>query len=323
MKQLDSNAPLSSVLSQVRLMANMTGDMLMVALTDMLTYGLLNVPFREQTFTDPTYKKAGLEYIELCGMEDITKLNIDEIIDGMMKEPRREEIPVKNKVVVESVYEMENRPPPPPVTLFDNEKRANLIFQLDAYYKRIKSILIRLRAYIYNYVSNIWMESNREKDRIVLLGSEYRLAIDKLDAFETPVGGILLAAVDNLASSNPNSWSLSALGCRNVVLKLGSLLWNVPERTYITQTGETLDVSSNKEKNRLYAYIDAYSRKVTADKQAMLCEAGDLVDSIYDRGSKGKKEIRHSEAQTLVVDTFHLIGLLNEVTELKPIDTLP
>jgi len=73
----------------------------------------------------------------------------------------------------------------------------------------------------------------------------------------------------------------------------------------------------------LYAYIDAYSKKITSDKQALLDEANALVKPVYDKGSKGKRQIRHDEAQTLVIDTFHLIGLLNEATELKPIDTLP
>jgi len=78
-----------------------------------------------------------------------------------------------------------------------------------------------------------------------------------------------------------------------------------------------------KEKNRLLAYIDAHLKKATAGKQALLDEARDLVIPIYNKGSKGKKRIRHAEAQTLVVDTFHLVDLLSGATELKRIDALP
>ena len=73
----------------------------------------------------------------------------------------------------------------------------------------------------------------------------------------------------------------------------------------------------------MYAYIDAYSKKITSDKQALLDETNALVKPVYDKRSKGKRQIRHDEAQTLIIDTFHLTGLLNEATELKPIDTLP
>ncbi len=314
-KRLDSNQPLSSALSQVRLLANMTGDTLKIALIDILTHGLLNVPYQGIPFTDPTYKAAGLLHVKLCSMEDTTKLDINEIVDEMKKGQRSEKIPIKNQVVTLSVYEMENQTAPPMIP-WDSHEMTNLIFQVAAAHDRIKSILITLRAYIYDYVSNIWIEATREKDRIALLGPDYRFITNKLESLETSVGSELLAAVDNLCTNNPANWNLCALGCRNVILKLGTILWQVPEQTYVTQSGETLAVKKDKEKNRLYAYIDARSKGLTRDKQALLDEAQGLV------GSKGKREIRHADAQELVVDTFRFIDLLDESTDLKPIDTL-
>lgn len=323
MEQLDGNQPLSSVLSQVRLLANITGDLVKVALIDIWTHGLLNVPYQEIPFTDPAYRDAVLRHMKLCSMEDTTKLDIDEIVDKMMKKPRLETIPVRNQIVILSVYEMENLAPPPPVTPLTSKELLNLIFQRERSNERIKSILMSLRGYIYDYASGIWLESVREQDRIKLLGPDYRLITNKLDTLETPVGGELLAALDNLSSNNPANWNACALICRNVVLKLGTILWKVPGQTYVTRSGETRDVSIDKEKNRLCAYIDAYSKKETPDKKELFDEAQRLVKSIYNKGSKGKKQIRHNEVKTLVVDTFHLIDLLNEVTELKHIDTLP
>lgn len=321
-ERLDGGEPLSNVLSQVRLTANMRDDMVMVALVDILTHGLLNLPYQGKPFTDPVYKEAGLIHMKLCSVEDIKKLNIDEEIDKLMKESQDENIPVKNQVITLSVYEMENQPPAPPLRPWDRQEFANLIFQTNIFQDRIKSILVRLRAYIYDYVSKIWIEATREKDRIDLLGPDYRLITDRLDALETPVGGELLAAIDNLASSNPAHWNACALICRNVVIKLGTILWRVPGDTYETRSGKILEVSPNKEKNRLYAYMDACYDKVGADKQTLLNKAKELVKPIYNKGSKGKKEIHHSEAQTLVVDTFHFIDLLNESTGLEPINTL-
>lgn len=316
--RLDNGEPLSSVLSQVRLLMGLTGNSVMVALMDMLIHGLTNVPYQGIPFTDRAYKEAGIMHMKLCGMEDVSKLDIDEII----REPWPDRIPAKDHTITISVYEMENLDPPLKPELGDSSRILNLKLQNERYFKTAKSILVTLRAFIYDHVSAIWVNSIKEKDRIDLLGPDYRLITEKLDTFETPVGGELLAAVDNLSSNNPASWNACALICRNVILKLAKILWKVPTQKYITQSGNTLNVSKDKEKNMLFAYIDANSKKTTPDKQALLDEANKLVAPIYDKGSKGKQQIRHNEAQALVVDTFHLIELLNNATELKPIDKL-
>ena len=321
MTRLDDNVPLSRVLSQARSLANITGNNLMVALIDILTYGLTNVPYQPVPYTDATYKAAGMLYTKLCSMKDFSKLDINKTVERMKTKHGQEETPEKNIVPILSVYDMENLAPPASLRPSGEYETINLLFQYQQAYKETNSILARLRAYIYDLVSNVWIEATREKDRIGLLGPDYRFIADKLDTLETPVGGELLAAVDSLASANPASWGLSALGCRNVILKLGPILWKVSGRTYVTQSGDTLEVGKEKEKNRLFAYIDACSKGATADRQALLHEAKGLVGPIYDKGSKEKQGVRHAEAQKLVVDTFRLIELLNEATELKPIDT--
>lgn len=318
MQRLDTGEPLSSVLSQVRLLANMTGDMLKVALMDMLIYGLDNIPDQSKPFTG-AYKVAGTLYTKLFAIEDVSKLDINVIV----RDPWSERIPEKEKVVILSVSDMENLSPPLTPRPGDSYDLANGIFQHRAYFDTVKSILVRLRAFIYDYVSNIWLESVREQERIKLLGSDYRLITDKLDTLETPVGGELIAAVDNLRSTNPANWNACALMCRNVVLKLAKMLWTVSGQTYVTVGGEELQVSGNKEKNRLLAYIDAYYRQVDHTKQSILNEAKDLVHPVYNIGSKGKQQVRHEEAQKLVIDTFRLVDLLDRATELKPIDRLP
>lgn len=318
MTRLDNGEPLSSVLSQVRLLMGMTGNSTTVALMDILIHGLTNVPYQAKPFTDEAYKKAGIEYMKLCSMEDVSKLDIDEII----KEPWPDRIPVKTHIITISVYEMENLSPPLAPELGDSPRVSNLKLQSERYFNRAKSILVTLRGVIYDHVSSIWIESIRDKDRIDLLGPDYRFITDKLDTLETPVGGELLAAVDNLRSTNPANWDASALLCRNVVIKLAKILWKVTEQTYVMTSGERLEVSKKKEKNILLAYIDAFSKKVTPDKQSILDEAKGLVHPIYNRGSKGKHRVRREEAQALVVDTFNFVDLLDKATELKPIDTL-
>ena len=322
-ERLDSNAPLSHVLSPVRFLSNMTDDSVMVALVDILRFGLTNVPYQGIPFTDPAYRAAVLEHIKLCGVEDFSETSVDEVVDGLIRKGlRRDTIPQKALVVPFSVHEMENMRLPPDPVFGTRRDLLNVAYQQRKAFDETRSILARLRAYIYDYVSRIWIEATREKERIDLLGPDYRLITDRLDALESPVGGELIAAIDNLASNNPAKWSLCALGCRNIVIKLAMILWKVPVETYTTKDGTKLDVTKNKEKNRLYAYIDTCSSKVTSEKQALLDQAKDLVRSIHEKGSKGKRAIRHNEAQTLVIDTFRLIDLLDEATSLESVEAL-
>jgi hypothetical protein len=164
MEQLEANQPLSGVLSQVRLLANMMGDMVKVALMDILIHGLTNVPYQGKPFTDDAYRKAGIQYMKLCSVEDISKLDVDEIVN----EPWHERIPVKDQIITLSVYEVENYPPSPTIGPWDSQERANLKLQLSALHSSVESILITLRACVYDYVGGIWLTSLREKDRIAL-----------------------------------------------------------------------------------------------------------------------------------------------------------
>lgn len=319
--RLNIGEPLSNVLSQVHLLSNMAADSVKVALIDILTHGITKIPYQGIPFADPAYKSAGLEYTNLCAIEDISKMNIDRVIERLIEGEQRDAIPERTLVVTLSVFEMENRKPPPQPALGTETELLNVIFQQKVMFDEIKSILSRLRAYIYDYVSGIWLEAIREKDRIQLLGRDYRLITDKLDALETPVGGALLAAIDNLRSDNPQNWSLCALGCRNVIIQLSTMLWKVKDEIYVTQKGEKLEVTGEKEKNRLLAYLDVFSKQVNPSNKEPFDEARKLIHSIYGKGSKGKRQIRHSEAQSLVIDTFNLISLLDKATELKPVDS--
>lgn len=139
------------------------------------------------------------------------------------------------------------------------------------------------------------------------------------------MGSELLAALDQLASENPAKWNLAALGCRNVVIKLGRILWTVETDEYAsTLLGRTLNLKGETEKNRLSAYIDVHWRSAAEAEKNLLEEAHGLVLPVYDLGSKGKSgQIRHGEAQQLVVDTFRLVDLLRQAAGVTPIATPP
>jgi hypothetical protein len=181
-------------------------------------------------------------------------------------------------------------------------------------------ILGSVRAYLYQYMDKIWSWALQERDNLGLLGPDYRIVVHSLDALETGVGQELVAALANLGRENPANWCAAGLLCRNVVMKLGRTLWQAPGETWDSQLhGRALQISGDKELNRLRAWLDYHYRRSDEETRDRLKELDDLATGIYQRGSKGKRALRHGEAQQLVVDTFELVKALDDVTGLEPV----
>ena len=318
--RLDAKELLSDVLSQVRSLMVLSEDAITTALVDILIHGLVNIPYQLPPFVDPIYQEAGLLHMKLCGVENIMQLDIDETIQKAKN--GKQSVPQRTHSLISSVYEIENLELPLEPVNGDSYELLNVKFQGKILYQRKKGILQSLRAYIYDCVNKVLLESSREKDRIEIFGAEYRLITDKLDALESPVGEELIAAADNLKSSNPANWSAAALLCRNVIYKLADLLWYGEDQEYMLIQGNSIEITKSKEKNILLAYIDTHFKKDTDAPQAELEEINGLVHSIYDKGSKAKRTIRLKEAQQIVVDTYHFVDLLDRVSGLAPIDKL-
>lgn len=148
----------------------------------------------------------------------------------------------------------------------------------------------------------------------ILFGQHYSFINGKLHVLDTAVGNQLLAAINDIVSNNPAQWCLCALGCRNVVLSLGTILWKVsieevPNSMYQPASGEPIKVRSNCEKNKLLAYIDQWGIR-KPDSKRMLEDAKVLVRRVYNQGSSGKSQISRNKTQQLLRDTFEMIDLL-------------
>jgi len=98
----------------------------------------------------------------------------------------------------------------------------------------------------------------------------------------------------------------------------------VPCKKYLSEldSGE-LDLVGEREKNRLYAYIDShYKRTEQQEHKDTLKQLHGMIWGIYDRGSKAKRSIRHEEAKDTVVHTFEFVNQLDKITELKPLEAI-
>lgn len=318
MSRLDNGEKLSKVLNQVQLLMQLSEEKVIAALIDLLSHGIENMPYQGVPFTDDIYKKAGQMYCRLCCIEDISKLDVDEVLSGKNKSnPSRRDF-----IITKSVYEMENFEKPDTKNYLISNVNQNLYFQQGVYYNNVQSTLNSLRSYIYKQIGIIWDKSINQKNRVTLLGQNYELITNRLSLLETTVGNQLSAAIDNLFSENPANWSLCALGCRQVIIKLGIILWKESGEQYKTLNGKNLDVGKEREKNRLFAYIDYHIRKSDEPTKRRFNEAKKLVKTIYDEGSRGKSDVRKENAQALLVDTFHFVDLLDQLTGLIPVDNI-
>jgi hypothetical protein len=322
MQRLDSGEQLSAVLPPFKTLAGLEADETMQFFFDLLIYGIEDVPGFQPPFHGLAQKRAVTLWMELCKALDIGRITVDSVLKAAWSEKRRE----RERVITISVSQMEQIQKAPtlqPPVSGDLIERG---FKIGVYYQEVQNALHKLRSYAYEYASAVWQKSLKEKDNIALLGPDYRLVIDATGALNSSFADELTAALDRLHSENAANWSLSALGCRNVVLALGSTLWQVKQDQYdSTLLGRTLSLKGDVEKNKLSAYIDAHWKVADASLKPLLKEAHDLVEPIYNQGSKGKagNKIRRSEAQGLVVDAFRLVNLLQQATNLEPLLTLP
>lgn len=184
----------------------------------------------------------------------------------------------------------------------------------------------RVRNYLHRFVSDIWISSIEEKTNQELLGPDYRLVINSLDALETGVGQELLSALGLIKSQNPADWSAAALVCRNVILKLGRTLFPAQLDTYESSlAGKTLNLKGEKELNRLCAFIDCHWRQADDPSKRELERMDELARLAYGRASRGKRgtELRHADAQQLVVDTFDLVSSLGSLVGFEPVQAEP
>jgi len=323
MQRIEAGERLSAVLPQFKIVASLEADEAMQFFSDMLSYGLDHIPGFQPPFKNPAQRKAGVLLWDLCKTPNVGGLSLDSVLQDAWTSKRRE----LDHMIFLSVFEMERIEKAPSLHPASSREDVDRAFRIDVYYEEVQKALARLRSFVYDRASQVWLKNTVEKERIQLLGPDYRLVLDSIGALDSAVASELTAALDALASENPASWALSALGCRNVVLKLGSLLWRVPGDQYESVLlGKPLKLTGDAEKNKLSAYIDSHWQVETDDeKKKRLEEAHRLVPSIYDRGSKGKagSAVRRAEAQGLVVDTFNLVVLLRETTGLVPLPSLP
>lgn len=318
--RLERGEKLSAILSQGRAVADLYGDPTHVHWLDCEIYGLVDVPLAQAPRRKEHEKAGAYLFCVLHRAADVGQLSIDEVLADWP----RDEAPDRSAVLPQSVDHLERaiddyREPSPADTW---APKADHVLRLGVLHGEHRRILNGVRAYFHQYTNKIWSWAVQERDNLRLLGPDYRLVIDGLDALETGVGQELLAALARLASTNPADRALCALACRNVVLSLGRTLFPVRTgRHQCAMLGKDLDLKGERELNWLTAFIDLRWQKADDETKEKLQELAELAHRVYETGSRGKDKtaVQHGQVQQLVVDTFRLVSGLKEITGLQPL----
>lgn len=330
LRRLDSGEKLSAVLPQAKAVTDDRGDSRAHSFwLQFEIYGLADVPLAKPPFSDPDQEAGARLFCELHSLED----TVQRALSGRTSGEGESWANRRDKVDVNSVAELErsadhwreNRDEFMLMASAPTSDRTGRIREVGdwALQARERERIVRdVRSYLYDHMSRIRRWAVVEVENVALLGPDYRIVLESLDALRTDVRGEFAVALENLNSSNPANWSACALVCRNVVMALGRTLWTARASSYESMlAGKDLTLKGEKEVNRLSAFIDHHWRSANKQAKQRLAELDVLARSVYERGSKGKQQgkVRHEEAQKLVVDTFELVAELDRLVGLSPI----
>jgi hypothetical protein len=330
--RLDRGDALSAVLPQAKAVVDEHGSRIHSFWLEFEIHGLSGVPLAQMPPDDKDRKSGGFLFAKLHSASEPTDVTIESVIQEW--DEGAESIRERKKVIDSSISEIERA-----LESWEKGKdesarwsqvgrtHANHHLQLILLNDERARILNGVRAYLYDYVARIHRWAVAEQENQALLGPDYHIVVESLDALGSKEGKKLVGALELLRSPNPEHWSAAALMCRNVVLALGRSMWTVKGETYECQlAGRSIQIKGDKEKNCLLAFIDVHHERTDGDRaKRELEELYELASTIYERGSKGKgsRGVRHQEAQALVVDTFRLVSSLQRLTDLQPVTDLP
>jgi len=128
-----------------------------------------------------------------------------------------------------------------------------------------------------------------------------------------------------LSSDNPQSWRDAVWSCRDIIHDLATYLWQDPRDEYEHLPGKgqggKLSVTENNYVNRLGAYL--HQKQVAGETRAYLhAEMERIYHSIQTLNklaNKAHSGISLSDARTVAIGTYMILGELVTRTDMKPV----
>lgn len=135
-----------------------------------------------------------------------------------------------------------------------------------------------------------------------------------------------LSEIENsLNSLNPESWRTVAYACRSLLSDLADYLWKDPRKTYIYLQGKAangkLSVSKREFANRIAAYLHQKGLSESPRKylENELERLSDSIRSLIEYQSIAHGHILRSDAESIAIATYFLIGEITTKTDMQPV----
>jgi len=171
-----------------------------------------------------------------------------------------------------------------------------------------------LRGNYYDYALTIYNQL-AFAGQVEELFRNYRAEVDKSLAATIPESIQRFKTVyDSLKSNEPESWSQAVLTCRRLIKGLADELYKHPiDQPFTTKSGKKLDVSGDKYKNRLFAFIDEKEKsstklRLTISTIDYIVSYVEDLNELINKGIHDESPLTYEEARMAVIHTYLLMG---------------
>jgi hypothetical protein len=210
-------------------------------------------------------------------------------------------------------------------TIPSRTRHSNIIYtQIKTFHKaEFDNLLTRIESVVFDFISETYVQL-KYSERIFNIWSDYQSLVDSTLA-QSDFRDHLESINMNIGSTNPQDWRIAVFGCRNLLHDLADYLWKDIRDTYLPLQGlgrdGRLEVTADKFANRLIAFLHQKSILGTKGKflREELEKISDSISALISYQSEAHEEIRKIDADSIVINTYILIGEIILRTDFIPI----
>ena len=187
-----------------------------------------------------------------------------------------------------------------------------------------QAVIDRVEGLTFDFATQSYA-SLRYGDSLTDIWSEYRAQVDP-KVQELHLGHHLDAIHDGLRSDNPEAWRNAVYGCRNLFHDLSNHLWRDKRKTYDHLpgggAGGKLEVSADKSKNRISAYLHQKGFTGSRGKfmRAEIERLAESFSSLLELQSTAHAQVQKEDARSIAIATYVVLGELVLRTDMQPVE---
>lgn len=175
-----------------------------------------------------------------------------------------------------------------------------------------QALLSRIKSRIYDYVLGVNLQLKLGNITESIFQKTKEIVDKKLMEICPDAIKMFIATYNRMDSSNTEEWSQAMSSCRNVLKEFADNIFPPRSGRYIKRDGEEIEVTDDKYKNRLIAFIDEKTKKLSNEYlESRVEELEKRVHKMNDLLAKGAHgNFGEIDINICIIDTYLLIGSL-------------